>query len=361
MPLDVTSITPIKVEHRAVVDPWSYLQSRGRVRMHYVEFRLLNQLGMILRGKEQSPLSRVARNAAALAGLALRRDRVLILGAEPFRMAALLLPALKARHRCIFHGSWPWDAEDFRHGALTAWRKRSWMRFFKDTECVCVTQEAADALAAYGARAHVIPWSIDCEAFTPATEPRRPGPVRVLFVGELRELKGLRLILDVMRNPPSDDITFLVAGRGPFQNDIERLQREGRPVEYLGFVGDRAKLADLMRACDMLILPSIRIGNQEEKFGMVLVEAMACAKPVIASDCLGPRRIIESGRTGLLIPQNDAGALREAIGRLAADPELRARLGAEGRRAAVERYDKKRAAEQWMQVFERAVRPRTTD
>ena len=71
---------------------------------------------------------------------------------------------------------------------------------------------------------------------------------------------------------------------------------------------------------------------------MVIVEAMASGKPVVASAHGGPTEIVRDGETGLLVPPNDPDALADALARLIADPALRRRMGAAGRRRAVKRY-----------------------
>ncbi|MDD5677958.1 MAG: glycosyltransferase family 4 protein [Kiritimatiellae bacterium] len=351
MPYDITCLTPIKIEDRAIIAPWVALERQQAVRMHYLEFRLLTQLQWILRGKEKSPVARIARNMGGLAALLFSRDKILIVGTEPFRYFTFLLNFLKGRHRCIWHGSWPWDLETFSRGPLRKLKQRAWQRFLADTICVCATRPAAEALAGYGARVFYIPWPVDTEIFQPAPGGNPAAEIRVLFVGELWKLKGVHLIMNIIRREAWPGVRFVMAGKGPMEAEIKSLIAAGYPVEYLGFIRDRRVLAQTMQASHMLILPSIKLGDQEEKFGMVLTEAMACGIPVIASDCIGPRQVVDPGVNGILIPQNDAEALAGAIRSLAGDPARRAALGANGRRKALAEYDFKVVARQWMEVF----------
>lgn len=90
----------------------------------------------------------------------------------------------------------------------------------------------------------------------------------------------------------------------------------------------------LLSAIDVLILPSI-----SETFGYVLIEAMAMGKPVIATSAGGVPEIVSEGKTGLLIPPRDPGALAEAILKLAGDQDDYMRISREARNAAVERFD----------------------
>lgn len=358
MPHDVVSLTPIKIEHRSLVEPWRLLEREGFIRLGYLEFRLLTQTQWILRGKEQSPLSRIFTNMRGLIDLLGSRGKILIFGTEPFRSMTFLLKRLKTRHHCIFNGSWPWDEEAFDYRLFPRWRKRLWLDFFRGTVCVCATRGPHEKLLTYGARSRLIPWPVDTEVFRPAQNGAgRNGRFRVLFVGEFWELKGIHVMDAMLRGHRWDNETFVFAGRGRLQPVLERLKADGYPVELAGFVSDRSALAELMRGCDALMLPSVKVGDREEKFGVVLLEAMASGLPLIGSDCAGPRQVIEPGRTGLIVPQKDPQALRRAVLQLSADPDLRARMGACARRKAEETYDMKVVARQWAAAMEAALQP----
>jgi len=357
-PREIIFLSPIKAEDRPIVDPFRYLERQGLIAVTYVEFGFLGQLGMILRGKERSPVSRVFKNLARVLALFFQRDRILLLGTEPFRVLSLGINWLKARHRCIYHTSWAWDEETLTEPTWIPFRRRIWRSFLRDTISVSFTRNGCAGLTRHGARAFYVPHNVDTEIFHPAPDrPRKVPETIVLFAGNLERTKGIHLIIDVIRNYPWNGLTFWFAGRGRFEDEIERLERDGHPVRNVGFVRDRQQLADLYRSADMLILPSIQLGREEERFGMVLIEAMACGLPVIASDCAGPRQIIAGGEDGLLIPQNDGHALRESILRLASAPALRADMGRRGRKKAVDDYDVRIVARRWMEVIECAVAP----
>lgn len=358
---EVFCLTPIKTEHRTAADPWKYLEKQGKVKMRYGEFRLLHQFQWILRGKDNSPLSRIFRNIWFLAVLLVGRDRIVLFGSEPNRVIAFAANRLKARHRCCYVGSWPWDCEEFRYGWLGPLYRRVWRRFFEGTACASMTRPAADALTSWGARAFYIPWSVDTQLFRPADDRPRREAVNVLFVGELCEMKGIRVVLSAIRSSTWLNIRFIFVGRGRLEADIRRAAEEGHPVELRSFIRNPREMVRVMQDCAILILPSIRLRGMEEKFGMVLIEAMACGLPVIASDCVGPRQIVEHGRDGILIPQNDAVALREAVFALANDPERRMEMGRNGRRKAVEQYDVKALAAKWLEVIEATARPEAPD
>lgn len=156
------------------------------------------------------------------------------------------------------------------------------------------------------------------------------------IVGTLTAWKGQDLFLDAFaRAFPDGDERAVVVGAPLFGTDdyasslhdlADRLGIADR-VEFRGFRDDVP--AELGRL-DVLVHASV----EPEPFGQVVVEGMAAGLPVVAAAPGGPAEIVEHGETGLLYPMGDRDALAQALRRLAGDPELRARLGDAGRRAA---------------------------
>jgi glycosyltransferase involved in cell wall biosynthesis len=119
------------------------------------------------------------------------------------------------------------------------------------------------------------------------------------------------------------DVVAWVAGDGPLRAELEaRAQELGVPVAFLG---RREDAGDLLAACDALVLPARREG-----LGVSALEAMAAARPVVASRVGGLAEAVVHERTGLLVPPDDARALAEAIMRLGSDRDLARRLGDAG-------------------------------
>jgi glycosyltransferase involved in cell wall biosynthesis len=143
---------------------------------------------------------------------------------------------------------------------------------------------------------------------------------------------------------------LLLAGDGPERDALGRLAHAlglaGR-VHFLGATG-RATTARLFAGCSFFVLPS-----RMEPLGIVNLEAMASGKAVLAARVGGVPEIVEDGKTGLLVESGDAEALACGILRLAADVPLRARLGAEGRKAA-ERFNWPSIAAAYARVYRSA-------
>jgi glycosyltransferase involved in cell wall biosynthesis len=168
------------------------------------------------------------------------------------------------------------------------------------------------------------------------------GPVKraaerdqiVLFVGRLQIGKGLGELVEAAKllvGPAAGDVRFVIAGSGPLQARTERLTtRAGvrSRFEFVGHVGSscREELADLYRRALIFVLPSYHEGMPT-----VLLEAMACGAPVVATAVGGSREVVEDGVNGLLVPPRDPPALARAIGRLLSDAQLRHSLGERAR------------------------------
>ena len=114
-------------------------------------------------------------------------------------------------------------------------------------------------------------------------------------------------------------------------------------ITLLGF---RSDVSALMSACDIFVSPC-----PVEGFGLVLLEAMALGKPVIAAAAGGPLEIVADGETGLLFEPGNAESLSSAIRRLLADPDLRRRMGIAGRKRYAQKFTARRMAENMQKVY----------
>lgn len=194
----------------------------------------------------------------------------------------------------------------------------------------------AAALREFRAKCVVIPFGLDAARLEPApdTAPeaeairqRYPGPL-VLFVGRMVDYKGVDVLL---RAVVGVEATTLFVGDGPRRGALEELAVDlglgGRAV-FLGDVDDR-RMSALYQACDLFVLPSV---TRAEAFGLVQLEAMAAGKPVVSTSVpTGVPWVNQHGRTGLVVRPGEVPPLRDAIVRLLRDPELRSRMGREGR------------------------------
>src|SRR3954469_3625135 len=201
----------------------------------------------------------------------------------------------------------------------------------------------------YGGHYRIVPNGVALPAGGVPAPPRRaPGdPLRIVFVGQAVERKGLPVLLrafEALRTQVGVELTIV----GSTADEIAPLVVDGAGVTALGRVDDDARHAALLHA-DVLAAPSL--GG--ESFGMVLTEAFAAGRPVVASDIAGYRDVVTDGSDGLLVPRGDATRLAETLRDLALDRERTTVLGAAAARTA-ERYAWPRVAEQVVHAYEDA-------
>jgi len=204
---------------------------------------------------------------------------------------------------------------------------------------IAVSETAADTARLYYPGDYaVIPNGVDMERFQPSNAPfaewRDPDRINLLFVGRLDPRKGLQVLLEAMPEivrRTNGRARLLVIGdsylRPRFEASVSREARDH--VRFLGHVPS----SDLPRwyaTGDIFVSPAT--GN--ESFGIVLVEAMAAGRAVVASDIPGYRSVVTPELNGLVAPPGDAVGLAAAIVRLAQDPALRRRLSVAGRERA---------------------------
>jgi len=197
---------------------------------------------------------------------------------------------------------------------------------------ICASEDLAAAARELGARdVRVIPSGVDVPAEVTAPD----EPPHVLYAGRLSPEKGVLELVEAARG-----LSLVVAGDGPLRE---------RVPGALGWVAHDELLRLYGRAA-VVACPSHREG-----YGIACAEAMAHGRPVVASDVGGLRDLVVDGETGLLVPPGDVAALRAALERLLADPELRDRVGRAARERIRERFSWDRAVAQTVTAYENAL------
>jgi phosphatidyl-myo-inositol alpha-mannosyltransferase len=188
---------------------------------------------------------------------------------------------------------------------------------------IAVSEAAAwTARRFYGGRYRIVPNGVQLGAELAGLPGESDGPLRILFIGQAVERKGLPMLLrafEALRDHVPATLTLV----GASADEVAHMMLDDRGVCALGKVSEPRKLAELAQA-DVLCAPSLH----GESFGMVLTEALAAATPVVASDIPGYRDVVRDGIDGLLTPPGDALALAEALRSLALDPAARGRMAA---------------------------------
>jgi phosphatidylinositol alpha-mannosyltransferase len=206
-------------------------------------------------------------------------------------------------------------------------------------------------MEALGSDAVEIPNGVDVASFASAPTLSgypRPGKT-VLFLGRFDEpRKGMAVLIGALPALVEHfpDIEILIVGRG---DEDELRQEAGDLAGHLKFLGqvDDAEKASALRSADVYCAPN----TGGESFGIVLVEAMAAATAVVASNLDAFRRVLCDGKAGRLVDVEDSAALAEGLIAVLADAKLRSRY-VKAATAAVGRYDWSVVADEIMRVYE---------
>jgi glycosyltransferase involved in cell wall biosynthesis len=173
-----------------------------------------------------------------------------------------------------------------------------------------------------------------------------------LMVAALRPEKSAEGFVEAVRKAHGVEprIRGAIAGAGP---QLERLRAFTQDDAVVQVLGERHDVPDLLIAADAACLTSTAEGVP-----MALLEAMALARPVVATDVGGVAEAVVSGVTGLLVNPGDAGGFAEALVRLARDPELTLRLGEGGKQRQEELFGVDRMIDEYALAFEEAIESR---
>ncbi|HEA26603.1 MAG TPA: glycosyltransferase family 1 protein [Ectothiorhodospiraceae bacterium] len=189
----------------------------------------------------------------------------------------------------------------------------------------------------------------------------RSQPDQILFAGLIiprkQVLELLQAMVEVRRSVPT--VQLRLAGdqrstidRGPYFAELQELIAEeclGKNLRFLGSLSEDELLKEYAE-CSLLILPSV-----QETAPMVIMQAMAAGKAVVATRVGGIPHLVEDGRTGLLVDSGDVPALAEAIVRLLKNDTLRTAMGQKGREVAERRFGAKAIAEKTREVYYRVA------
>ena len=138
--------------------------------------------------------------------------------------------------------------------------------------------------------------------------------------------------------------------RPNYPSELRHLVRELGLQVQVRFLGHRSDIRDIVAACDVVLAPS-----RYEPFGMVVLEAMAQAKPVIATRAGGIPEMIEHGQHGLLIPVDDQSVLADSIRQLIEQPDYRLQLGRQAQQRVSEQFSAEAYKLKMMQLYQQAL------
>lgn len=194
-------------------------------------------------------------------------------------------------------------------------------------------------------RIHVIHNGIDENRFQFQIENRKKireefrikdSEIVVITVANMRQMiKGYAYLIGAIAKVTAEfqNIRFIFVGDGALRPDYEKQVSALKVRRFVNFAGSRMDVKAFLDAGDIFCLPSLTEG-----FSNAILEAMACGKPIVATNVGGNPEAIENGAQGFLVVPKSAGELAKKILELAADPALRARMGAAGRQRLLEKF-----------------------
>ncbi len=207
-----------------------------------------------------------------------------------------------------------------------------------------------------------VPTGIDLERFRP--QPRQQARAAlglradVTYLGilaTLRDWKGHTVLFDALVEllPKRPDLRVLIIGDGPYRDRLDARAEVLGISDKLDFVGHRSDAERWLPAIDVFTLPSWG----DEGVSQALMQAMACALPIVTTPVGSLTEVIHDGKTGLIVPPRDAHALAGAIAQLLDDPALAGRLGTAARELAVARCGETLMLDRMEAIFRRFGRP----
>jgi glycosyltransferase involved in cell wall biosynthesis len=270
-------------------------------------------------------------------------------------MAALALsmstqlakPPLVAARRVDFH---------LKGNSLSRWK-------YRQVDCfICASDAIRHMLIGDGvpaARAVTVHEGIDIERIDRAAPAKLHEelwlPHHAPIVGNVAALvphKGQRHLIEAARLvlPQVPDARFVIAGEGELRPALERQIKDHHLEKHVLLAGFRPDVLALHKAFDIFAMSSVTEG-----LGTSLLDAMAAAKPIVATATGGIPEVVVDGQTGLLVPPRDHAAMADAIVTLLKDDDLRRRMGQAGRKRACSQFSAERMVQDTLRVYQRVA------
>lgn len=264
---------------------------------------------------------------------------------------------LGARIVSTLHGNLRTTAALERYERLDAWMLRRFDRV------AAVSRERLQEALAYGvrpSRVEVVVNGVDTGLFRPLSDrrvlrkrlPVPDGGLLVGVVGRLSAEKGHALLIRAVAalGPGASVMRLAFIGDGPLESELRREAARAGLAGRVHFCGRQDEMPEVYNALDVVALPSL-----SEGLPMTVIEAAACARPILATDIGDVGRVVRSGETGYLVPANDVSALADGLGRMAAEREEAERRGREARNLVVREFSSAAMAAAYVDFYRRAL------
>jgi glycosyltransferase involved in cell wall biosynthesis len=234
--------------------------------------------------------------------------------------------------------------------------------FYRRADCIVVPTprhiDVSDFVPHYREKCRVVPFGVELsrfdldEAGKKKVDSLKDRMLTILFVGRLVPYKGIEFLIRAMENVKA---RLWIVGTGPLEDSLKKLavaKGIADRVVFLGHVPDENLLA-YYHACDIFTLPSI---TNQEMFGLVQLEAMACRKPVVSTNLpTGVSWVNQHGKTGYCVAPGNPVELASALQHLINNPNLRTEMGEAGRARVEQTFSSATMAEGMLQVYQEVL------
>ncbi len=251
----------------------------------------------------------------------------------------------------------PWKEEQLGRGYnLSSWVEGTGLQAC-DAVIAVSKEMAADIHRHYAIpaeRIHVIGNGVDASAFRRREDPALLDRLGVrtpylLFLGRLSKQKGVFDLLEAFKALDAKVNLVLVTGAADTEGlvkDLSSALRGMRRVLWINRIVTHEEAVALYSSCEVFVCPS-----RYEPFGIINLEAMACERPVVATNVGGIVEVVEDGVTGILVPPENPGSLARAVDALMKDPQSRSEMGKRGRERVEKEFTWERVARRTVELY----------
>ncbi len=254
-----------------------------------------------------------------------------------------------------------WGSDVYVFPDEAKWKKKLLRRNLRAADFIASTSMAmkgqVERFGKFDRPIAVTPFGVDCELFRPMEE---TGNMSDSFtIGTVKALEScygveylIRAFSIVRKRHPTVKMNLLIVGEGSLRSDLEHLARELGVEDVTEFKG-RVSAREVPRYLNQL---SVYVAvSLSESFGVAVLEASACGIPVVVSDAGGLPEVVKNGVTGFVVLKENAEAAADAMQALIVDPELRKRLGNNGRKFVLENFERVKVTKKMDDLYHRIV------
>ncbi len=328
-------------------------KAHGSLNLFFADFRCMDDLYNGLKKGDAKKLRKGICSFFNFIRSILDKNGVIIYGLAPgSKEISFIERHYSERNLFIYFTSaaeWDWTNPKFKNIGNTL--KRQWEHMLRKSNVVHVNRLSAAFLqSAHNCKSiTIIPHSIETGIYNTLNRNHSHSCVlHVLYIGRIVAEKGIRDYLWCAKQLIGKPIQFHCIGDG--DKELVKKIRSAPNMKYYGHIADKQRISEIMQHMDILVLPSYKTLSWEEVFGMVIIEAMACGVVPVATDCIGPRCIIENRVNGVLIPQKDRDALLREIRAFSENQELLAPMQ-KACLASASEYAIEKMADRWSSVL----------